>query len=231
MSMKLRENFPDFRLRPADLPRSPSAAPGAAVLAAAALTTLAACGGPGSVSVTLDPGTQFQAELQQELNTRDNSAGDEFRATVVSRLTDGETVAVPAGATLNGRITAVQEASEEGAAVLKLDFSSIEARGETHPIAARLVNANPEERSSSTTAEDVAKIGASAAAGAILGQVVTGEGEGAAVGAAVGGAAGTAVVLSNKDSWAVLPAGSRITVELTEPLQLSVPVDTAADTG
>lgn len=197
----------------------------AAVLAAAIPALTACAAGGGTTTVSVDSGAQFQAELGQELSTRTSSAGDEFTATLVSQLSAGDTLAVPAGATLNGKVTAVQEASEEGPAVIKVDFTSVEHGGESHPIAARLVRANPQERSSSSTAEDVAKIGASAAAGAILGQVITGEGEGAAVGAAVGGAAGTAIVLSNKSNWAVLPAGSRITLELTEPFQVSMPTD------
>lgn len=197
----------------------------AAGLCLLTLGAFTGCSGMGTTSVTVDSGTRFQAELQEELSTRANSPGDDFRATVVSRITAGDTLAVPAGATLHGRVTAVQEASEDGPAVIKIDFNSIEYGGEEHPISARLVQAHPQDRSSSSTAEDVAKIGASAAAGAILGQVITGEGEGAAVGAAVGGAAGTAIVLSNKKRWAVLPAGSRVTLELTEPFTVSIPSD------
>lgn len=198
-----------------------------AVLALGGASLLAACAGLGSqgATFTLDSGTRIQAELQQELSTRASSAGDRFQATVVAPVSRGDTVVVPSGAVLHGRVTAVQERSEESAGVIKVDFSSLEMRGQSQPVAARLVNANPRKQSSSSTAEDIAKIGASAAAGAILGQVVTGEGEGAAVGAAVGGAAGTAVVLGNKKSWAVLPAGSRITVELTDALQVTVPAD------
>lgn len=203
--------------------RVPAAALAAFVLGASG--GLLACDGTGGPSVTLDAGTRIQADLQQELSTRGSSEGDEFRATVVASVTRGDTVVVPSGAILHGVVTAVQSRSEGTAAVLTLDFTSLEVRGEERPISARLVAANPEERSNSSTAEDAAKVGLSAAAGAILGKVVTGEDEGVVVGGAAGAAAGTAIVLGNKESWAVLPAGSRITVELTGPHQVPVPAD------
>lgn len=203
--------------------RVPAAALAAFVLGASG--GLLACDGTGSPSVTLDAGTRIQADLQQELSTRNNSEGDEFSATVAASVTRGDTVVVPSGAVLHGTVTAVQSRSEDAAAVLTVDFTSLEVRGEERPISARLVSANPEERSNSSTAEDAARVGLSAAAGAILGKVVTGEDEGVVVGGAAGAAAGTAIVLGNRESWAVLPAGSRITVELTGPHQVPVPAD------
>ena len=55
----------------------------------------------------------------------------------------------------------------------------------------------------------------------MLGAIIGG-GKGAAIGTAVGGGAGTAVVMSTRGEEVRLPAGTSLTVRLTQPLTVRV---------
>ncbi len=74
-----------------------------------------------------------------------------------------------------------------------------------------------------TKKQDAAKIGGGAAGGAIIGGLLGG-GDGAAKGAAVGGAAGTGVVLSTRGKEVRLGPGTDLSVRLTAPVTVRVPV-------
>lgn len=196
---------------------------------------VAACSGSGATeteTVTVPSGTQMTVQLDQEISTKSHSEGDAFAARTAAGVTvDGET-AIPAGATVRGVVTGVQRAdSEAKQGVVKLDVRSIEVRGRSQDLSARIVGANPESRSTSSTAEDAAKVGGAAAAGAILGRVIGGDGTGAAVGAAVGAAAGTGIVLATKDGYAVLPEGSNLRLRLTAPVTVPAPADAGSEGG
>lgn len=169
--------------------------------------------------VTVPAGTSFSAALGRELSTRSAAVGDTFSATLESGLRAGSETAVPPGAVLHGEVTAVQKSGGTGeTAVLKLNFSRISFAGDGYPVAASIVEANPESKSRTTTGEAAGKIGGGAAAGAILGRIIGGDTKGTVIGAAVGAAAGTAVVLGTQDVDAVLPAGSTLELRLDEPL-------------
>ena len=168
-------------------------------------------------------GTTFDVTLNQELSTRTSQIGDLYSATLVHPLTDGRLVIVPAGATVLGQVTAVQKSGKHGQqAVLNLSINEVSFDGETYPLQASIVEANPETRSRSSTGAKAAKIGGAAVAGAILGGIIGGNATGAIIGTAVGGAAGTAIVLGTEDVDAVLPRGSRMTLRLDAPLEIQV---------
>lgn len=196
---------------------------------------VAACSGSGASeteTVTVPSGTELTAQLDQEMSTKSHSQGDPFSAhTAAAVAVDGAT-AIPAGSTVRGVVTGVQQADAEGKqGVVKLDIRSIEVRGQSSDLSARIVEANPERRSTSSTAEDAAKVGGAAAAGAILGRVIGGDGTGAAVGAAVGAAAGTGIVLATKNGYAVLPKGSSLRLRLTAPATVPAPRDGGSQEG
>ncbi|MGH7539687.1 MAG: glycine zipper domain-containing protein [Gemmatimonadota bacterium] len=171
----------------------------------------------------LPAGTEIQVELGEELSTSESRTGDIFTATVVSPIELNGVTAIPSGAEVEGRVTAVQQAEGEQPAVLKIDFTQVRVDGESYPMRASVVEANPEMQSTTSTGEDVAKVGAGAAAGAIVGRIIGGDATGTLVGAAVGAAAGTAIVLGTEESEAVLPEGSIVTLRLDESLRIDAP--------
>jgi len=173
-------------------------------------------------SATLPTGTALTLELKTELSTDDSEVGDEFRATVSQPIVrDGDT-AIPAGSVVTGRVTAVQQASDEMPAVLKIDFDRIVAYGEPYPLEASLEEAEVDYESDASTAENAARVGVTTVAGAILGRVIGGNATGTLVGAAVGAAAGTAIVLGDGEDVAVIPRGADLRILLTEPLTIEI---------
>lgn len=196
---------------------------------------LAACGGSGATEMattTVPSGTELVVTLDQEMSTRSHEDGDSFTArTAASTSVDGA-AAIPAGAVVHGEVTGVQRTGSDGEkGVLNLAFHSVEVRGKNSPLAAEVLSAEPETRSTSSTGEDAAKVGGATAAGAVLGRVIGGDGTGAAVGAAVGAAAGTGIVLATSDGYAVLPEGSSLRLRLTEPLTVPAPADDGGSAG
>ncbi len=179
--------------------------------------------GPGLALRSVAGGATFEVTLNQELSTRHNRVGDLFSATLVDPLTDGRLVLVPAGALVVGEVTEVEESGSHGqTAIINLDIHEVSFDGETYPLEASILEANPETRSRSSTAAKAAKIGGAAVAGAILGRVIGGDALGTIIGTAVGGAAGTAIVLGTDDVDAVLPRGSRMLLRLDAPLEMQV---------
>lgn len=175
--------------------------------------------GPQYVTSTVNAGTSVSVTLDQELNTKTSQVGDAFTATVSAPVIVGNHVAVPAGATIHGQVTAVQKSGGSGEeAILKVAFTSITVDGETFPAAMSVASANPTKKNRDGTAETVGKIGIGAAAGAILGRVIGGNSTGTVVGGAIGAAAGTAIVLGSADSDAVLAQGSEMTLTVDEDL-------------
>jgi hypothetical protein len=167
---------------------------------------------PTEVTYTVSVGTSFTVALDQMLSTSTNKVGDAFTATVAEPVLDADGgVAVPVGAKVNGTVTGVQKSGHVGeTAVIKLAIESVTFDGDTYPMEASVVEAHPERRNRTTTAQNAVKVGAGAAAGAILGKVL---GRGAAsvlTGAAIGAAAGTAIALGTEDVDAVLPSGSKL---------------------
>lgn len=175
---------------------------------------------PRRVTGTIPAGTSMAVRLNQTLSTETSSVGDAFTATLTEPLVgaDGRTI-IPSGATVRGRVTAVKASSRVGeTALLKLAFEAISFGGESYPLRATVVEANPERKTRTSRGEQAAKIGAGTAAGAILGQVLGKDREATIAGAAIGAAAGTAIALGTADVDAVLSAGSRMVIRLDRGL-------------
>jgi uncharacterized membrane protein len=97
--------------------------------------------------------------------------------------------------------------------------------GNSWPISATVVEAEPTTKGRYSTGDKAARIGAGAVAGAILGRVIGGNTTGTVVGAAVGAAAGTAITLATEDVDAVLAVGSILRLRLDRVLTITVPAN------
>jgi hypothetical protein len=172
------------------------------------------------VTSTVGVGTNVTLTLNETLSTENSAVGDGFSATVDSPVygSDGEVV-VPAGARVRGRVTQVQKSGRTGeTAVLSVAFETVSFDGDSYPLDATVVQANPERVSRSSTGENAAKVGAGAAAGAILGRILGKNTKGAIIGGAVGAAAGTAIAMGTADVDAVLREGSKMIIKLDSPI-------------
>lgn len=170
---------------------------------------------------TVDAGTQMWVSLRDSLDSEHVEVGRRFEAEVVSPVTDGTYVLVPQGAVAFGSVTRVRKARRDSAAMIGLAFDSLRVGEDTYPISATVTDAKIESRSEVTG--EGKKIGLGAAAGAVLGAVIGRDVKGAVIGAAGGAAAGTVIALGTQARYAVIPAGSELTLRLDEPLEVQLP--------
>jgi len=178
---------------------------------------------PRTETLSVPTGTTFAVRLDETIATDRNAPGDPFTATLVDPIVGADgSVLIPSGATVRGRVTAVDKSDNIGdMAVIKLAFETISFGGRSYPLQATVVEANPERRTRTTAKESAAKVAVGAAAGALLGQVLGKNTESTLKGAAVGAAAGTAIAMGTADVDAVLPSGSRMVIRLDAPIEVT----------
>lgn len=182
--------------------------------------------GPQPVIVTVADNavpaqTEIQARLNQRLSTADNQVNDTFTMSLVTPILNAQRqTVVPAGAQINGRITALRESIDATTpAIIRLELQNMSWEGRTVPLDAEVIRAEP--RREGRTAEDALRgAAAGAAAGAVIGAVIGRDVRGAVTGAAVGAGAGTAISLGVSNQQAYLEEGSSMTLRLTQPLPL-----------
>ena len=180
-----------------------------ALFALATLATVGACTRPSTVSSggdvalpstpvnasTLPTGSTVTVTLDQQVGTKNSKVGDTFSATVVDAIvaSNGQTV-VPAGSKVYGKVTGLQDSDNATQkAAIRLDFERINVNGVERPFEANITATNLETTGNDTRNETLKKAGIGAAAGAVLG-----------------------AVLGGGEVDAVLPAGSKMTLQTTQ---------------
>ena len=161
-------------------------------------------------------GAQLTASLDQTLGTATSKAGDTFTATVTqSLMASNGSVVVPAGAKIEGRVTA-RDDSDHAAdpAVIRLAFDRIRFNGQSYPFSAAIVHSNAVH--TAERADRTKQIIIGGAVGAVLGGLISGgELDKIAIGGALGSAAGSIISLGTEVN-ATLPAGSLMTLQATQ---------------
>jgi hypothetical protein len=219
-------NDADSTVIPADAPASSPAASGASGSAA----TPGGTSGPTASDrapqaaafreVTVPAGTTLELVLDTGVASDVSAVNDEVRAHLLDTVRVDGTDVLPQGTPVAGSVTAVERAGKvKGRAQLSVRFSTVEAHGDSYPLAASGVA----RTARATKGKDALTIGGGAAGGALVGGLVGGK-KGAAIGSAVGGGTGTAVVLSTRGEEVRLARGAAVSVRLTEPLTVRVPV-------
>jgi hypothetical protein len=170
--------------------------------------------------VTLPAGTVLSLRLDSTVASNSSRVEDgvqaHLRRPVVAR---GVTV-LPTNAPVSGLVTqAKQSGRVKGRAVIAFRFTSVRAHGEQY----RVATSSVVRQAQGTKQRDAAEIALPAAGGAIIG-ALAGGGKGAAIGAAAGGGAGTGVVLATRGKEVRLGRGTLVSVRLTQPITVRVPV-------
>lgn len=168
---------------------------------------------------TVSAGTSMTFTVDRTVSTDTDEVGAYFTATLQSPVmsTQGSQV-IPAGATSRWVVT--ESSTQDGRSVLGVRLESIRVDGEPVTVASTVTDATIDTDDPDSDGETAAKIGVGAAAGALIGQILGRDTESTLAGAGVGAAVGTAVALSTRGGSATLPAGSRLVVQLDEPLTL-----------
>lgn len=194
-------------------------------------TTLAA-----QTGAPVPAGTALMVRLDTTLATFSNRVGDPFRGSITEPVVvDGKTV-IPAGATIEGRVTKVAEPRRiHGKPTIGiLPEAVILPTGERYYLDATLTDANipgsdvnteGQFKGSGHDRHDTIMQGGGTAGGMLIGGLVGGP-VGILVGGAIGAGSSTGFWLTKHRS-ATLPAGTQLTLELNRPLTMT----TTASTG
>lgn len=171
---------------------------------------------PDSWVANLPTGTSFEIRMADEVDTRSVTVGSPITGFTVRPVRYAEVTVIPAGSQVSGTVTSISKDPPR----LSARFTELTMGETSHPIHGVVFDAPLTVRSEMT--DEALKIGGGAGAGALLGGVIGGDVKSAAIGAAAGAAAGTGVALATKAKWAVLPAGSVLSVVLEHPLRVEV---------
>jgi hypothetical protein len=157
--------------------------------------------------------------LDSNISSETARVEDKVTARVARDVTvDGHT-AISSGARLEGVVSSVERGGkfkERGRIGVRFN-SLVLADGTRLPIETETIF----REGDSPTRQAATKVGASAAIGGVIGAVFGGK-KGAAIGSTVGAAGGTAAVVTGHPADVTLPAGTALTVRLTEPITVMI---------
>ena len=175
---------------------------------------------PGSANVhmvSVPAGTELTLALDTSLSSGTSVAGDAFSATVVESIVMQDRDVIPAGSTIEGRVTEVTPAKAgSGKATLGLSFGALRLASGYHTN----VVGSFQEVTGSRKGRNAAIIGGSAAGGALLGRILGKDTRGAVIGTIIGGGVGTAVVMSKEGAQAIVPADTPFGLRLEQAIQV-----------
>ena len=193
----------------------------------------AAIVGPVVATYTLDANQYFRLRMNQTLNSATTRMGDRFKATVVTPVYASGVAVVPAGSTIEGRVTSAVPARTRGRqGQLGVAFDTLVLPdGTKHQLDGVMteiqddrraeVDAENEVSGRSSDKRNIGYIGGGTAGGAILGGVIGG-GKGAGIGAILGAGAGVAGVMLTKGNEAELRSGTELGMVTTRPMTFTV---------
>jgi hypothetical protein len=169
-------------------------------------------------TVTIPAGTLVAVRVDQRLATDTAQTGDSFRATLDQPLVVDGAVIAERGARVEGRVAESDNGGRvRGRASIVLELVRLNTSDGQR---VRLATESFTRSAERSTKKDAAKVGIGAGLGAAIG-AIAGGGKGAAIGATVGGAAGTGAVLTSRGDAAEIPAETRMTFRLSEPITIT----------
>ncbi|MCY7345148.1 MAG: hypothetical protein LH614_02925 [Pyrinomonadaceae bacterium] len=168
----------------------------------------------------LQSGTVMRVRMDNEINSKITGVNDTFTMTLAAPVSVRETVLLPVGTIIEGRVTKVRRASFGGkGGILEVSFQMIRlANGVKREIEGVLVKELKTE--SSPTANVLTIIGGTAVGG-IVG-AVSKVSNGALIGAGIGAGAGTGVYLFRKGKDLSIKADEQFEIKLTKAVNLPV---------
>jgi hypothetical protein len=201
------------------------------IFAMLAVVVLAVAAG-AQTNMSLPAGTAFKVKLENTLSTFSSKEGDAFSGRVVDAVVlDGKTV-IPVGATVQGRVTKVNEPRRiAGKPTIGIFPEAVVLpNGERYMLNAALVdtslhgngtdvNTEGQFKGDGHDGQDLTEIGMGTGAGMLIGGLARG-GRGLLVGGGIGATLTVAHWLGKKRS-AVLPSGTELMMELSRPLAMT----------
>ena len=171
--------------------------------------------------VTIPSGTVLPIDLQTAVGSSTSRVEQPVHGSLRRAIVIDGVEVLPAGTALSGHVTAARRPGRvKGRGYVAMRFTTLDTPGTG---AAHISSATIGRTAPATKQKDTLEVVAPAAGGAVLGRIVGGKG-GARTGAVVGGAAGTGYVLSTRGQDAQIPKGSNLSVRLTSPVTVRVPL-------
>ncbi len=169
---------------------------------------------PPSGPVTIPAGTLLQIRTSEPLNVTKLQPGASFQVTVASDVYQGNVLAIPRGAVLQGTVVDVKQPGRfGGSGVLDLRLSQLQLGGTSYPIQTDLWSSKSPNKAGYTATNT--------AGGAIMGALIgglIGRGPGAAIGALAGGGAGLLASGATNGPRVMLPPETILNFHLSRPL-------------
>jgi hypothetical protein len=166
---------------------------------------------PVSGPVTVPAGTLLQIRTSEPLDTGKLQDGAAFQATVASDVFEGNVLALPRGAVLQGTVVRVKKPGAlGGAGELELQLTSLNLGGNAYPLTSDIWSSKGPNKAGYTASNTAG----GAVVGAIIGGII-GRGPGAAVGALAGGGAGLLASAETNGPRQVLPPETLLNFHLS----------------
>ena len=182
-------------------------------------------------NASLPAGTVVKVKLQKTLSTFSSKGGDPFTGRVTEPVVLGGKTVIPTGATVEGRVTKVNEPRRiAGKPTIGLFPETVVLpNGERYMLNAPVIDTSlrngtdvDEEgqfKGTGHDGKDLTEIGMGTGGGMLVGGLISG-GKGTLIGGAIGATATVAHWLGRKRS-ATLPAGTELVMELSRPMAMT----------
>jgi len=198
-------------------PQAPAAAEPMAAPAAAPATAPALPPPPQPVTVTVPASTIVTIRTVDSIDSKTNSAGQVFKASLDAPIVVDNKVIVPSGADAYIKLVDAKSAGHmTGRSELGLELASIVFQGKTYNV----TSSDVKQTGTSRGKQSAERVGGGAALGALIG-AIAGGGKGAAVGAAVGGGAGAGVQVFTHGQQVKIPSETRLDFTLQQPFDIT----------
>jgi len=166
--------------------------------------------------VTVPEGTTLQIRTVEGLSSERSQPNDVFHGTLNSEVMVGETIAIPAGADVEGRVVDAKNAGHySGQSSLTLQLTRISFNGQSYNVVSDQWSKQGAARGKNTAG----KVAGGAAVGAVLGGIFGG-GKGAAIGATAGAGAGAGANTITRGQQVELRPESLLSFRLQNPISV-----------
>ena len=167
---------------------------------------------------TVPQGGIIEVRLDQSLASNRSRPGDAFAASVARPVEVDGKVVIPQGTPVTGRVVYARRSGRlRGVAQLRLTLDSLQMNQTAYELQTNTVG----RHGGNHKKRNFALIGGGGGGGAIIGALVAG-GKGALIGGPVGAGVGTAVAAITGKKDFVLPAETRLSFRLHQPVTLPV---------
>jgi len=168
--------------------------------------------------ITVPAGTRILIRTIDSVNSKEQTAGYRFTASLEANLQVGDVVVAPRGTTIYGRLDSASSAGRmSGSSGLTLELTDLVIDGTTYP----LITSTYEIKGSGKGANTAKDVVGGTGLGALIGGLAGG-GKGAGIGALAGAVGGTAIAGSKKGTQLSIPSESLLEFRLEQPVTVPV---------